>query len=242
MLPSESHGALSEFGSDLKNELLSLPMLSKPDTKPSGEGIVCLNFVFISCFFPQSLNPYNLLLLSDVSEVSSVRKKRVRFGAPLSPEFFDKTLPPSTPLQKGATPMCPPSSTGKKRSLLKTPQRFEPPLPQPDFNSPQSNGASPVFVIDRRKTGLVYSDDVFEKVWLLPKSDFRLILWLSFFLEWLVVTINFVSSVLLLIHKSKLLFLCISSDQFPQYGWRVSIKQAFWELQRLVGLLNYYLI
>lgn len=120
-------------------------------------------FYFI---FPQSLNIYHLH--SDVTDFSPVRKKRVRFGAPLSPEFFDKTLPPSTPLQKGGTPMCPPSSTGKKRSLLKTPQRFEPPLPQPDFNSPQSNGASPVFVIDRRKTGLVYSDDVFDQVWLSP--------------------------------------------------------------------------
>ncbi|KAA0716796.1 Cell division cycle-associated protein 2 [Triplophysa tibetana] len=132
---SESHRPLPELCSDSKNELLSSPMLSKPEIVPS-----------------------------DVNEISSVRKKRVRFGAPLSPEFFDKTLPPSTPLQKGGTPMCPPSSTGKKRSLLKTPQRFEGPLPQPDFNSPQNNGASPVFVIDRRTTGLVYSDDVFDKI------------------------------------------------------------------------------
>ncbi|XP_057215487.1 cell division cycle-associated protein 2 isoform X2 [Triplophysa rosa] len=132
---SESHRPLPELCSDSKNELLSSPMLSKPEMMPS-----------------------------DINEISSVRKKRVRFGALLSPEFFDKTLPPSTPLQKGGTPMCPPSSTGKKRSLLKTPQRFEGPLPQPDFNSPQSNGASPVFVIDRRTTGLVYSDDVFDKI------------------------------------------------------------------------------
>ncbi|XP_051957360.1 cell division cycle-associated protein 2-like isoform X2 [Xyrauchen texanus] len=118
-----------------KNDLLSLPMLSKPEIKPTDENVV-----------------------------SSICKKRVRFGAPLSPEFFDKTLPPSTPLQKGATPMCPPSSTGLKRSLLKTPQRSEPPLPQPDFNSYQSNGASPVLVIDRCSTGLVYNDDVFEEI------------------------------------------------------------------------------
>lgn len=92
------------------------------------------------------------------------KKKRVRFGAPLSPEFFDKTLPPSTPLQKGGTPMCLPSSTGPKRSLLKTPQRCEAPLPQPDFNSPQNNGASPVLVIDRHSSGLLYSDEVFEEI------------------------------------------------------------------------------
>ncbi|XP_051981614.1 cell division cycle-associated protein 2-like [Xyrauchen texanus] len=122
--------------SDSKNELLSLPMLSNAEIKATDENMV----------------------------VSICKKKRVRFGAPLSPEFFDKTLPPSTPLQKGGTPMCPPSSTGTKRSLLKTPQRCEPPLPQPDFNSPQNNGASPVLVIDRCSTGLVYSDDVFEEI------------------------------------------------------------------------------
>ncbi|XP_059404679.1 cell division cycle-associated protein 2 isoform X2 [Carassius carassius] len=131
---SQSQRPHSDLDSDAKNELLSLPMLSKPEIK-----------------------------LADENVVSSVRKKRVRFGAPLSPEFFDKTLPPSTPLQKGGTPKCPPSSTGPKLSLLKTPQLSDP-LPQPDFNSPQSNGASPVLVIDRCNAGLVYSDEVFEEI------------------------------------------------------------------------------
>uniref|UniRef100_A0A672S7V9 Cell division cycle-associated protein 2-like n=1 Tax=Sinocyclocheilus grahami TaxID=75366 RepID=A0A672S7V9_SINGR len=132
---SQSQRPHSDLDSDAKNELLSLPMLSKPEIK-----------------------------LADENVVSSVcKKKRVRFGAPLSPEFFDKTLPPSTPLQKGGTPKCPPSSTGPKRSLLKTLQRSDP-LPQPDFSSPQSNGASPVLVIDRCNAGLVYSDEVFEEI------------------------------------------------------------------------------
>ncbi|XP_062874084.1 cell division cycle-associated protein 2 isoform X2 [Trichomycterus rosablanca] len=103
------------LGSDSQSRLISSPMLSKPA----------------------------LIKTGDV-EVPSVSKKRVRFGAPLSPEFFDKTLPPSTPLQRGATPAPPPSSTGRKHSLLKTPQRFEPRLPQPDFGSPARSGASPV--------------------------------------------------------------------------------------------------
>ncbi|XP_016356853.1 cell division cycle-associated protein 2-like isoform X2 [Sinocyclocheilus anshuiensis] len=134
-IESQSQRPLSDLDSDAKNELLSLPMLSKPDIKPADENVV-----------------------------SSVRKKKcVRFGAPLSPEFFDKSLPPSTPLQKGGTPKYPPSSTGPKRSLLKTPQRSDP-LPQPDFSSPQSNGASPVLVIDRHNAGLVYSDEVFEEI------------------------------------------------------------------------------
>ncbi|XP_016367904.1 cell division cycle-associated protein 2-like [Sinocyclocheilus rhinocerous] len=133
-IESQSQRPHSDLDSDAKNELLSLPMLSKPDIKPADENVV-----------------------------SSVRKKCVRFGAPLSPEFFDKSLPPSTPLQKGGTPKYPPSSTGPKRSLLKTPQRSDP-LPQPDFSSPQSNGASPVLVIDRHNAGLVYSDEVFEEI------------------------------------------------------------------------------
>ncbi len=116
--------------------------------------------VFVSS--PKLMKSFFLLI--DENVVSSVRsKKRVRFGAPLSPEFFDKTLPPSTPLQRGGTPKCPPSSTGPKLSLLKTPQRSGP-LPQPDFSSPQSNGASPVLVIDRHNAGLVYSDEVFEEI------------------------------------------------------------------------------
>uniref|UniRef100_W5L6Q1 Cell division cycle associated 2 n=1 Tax=Astyanax mexicanus TaxID=7994 RepID=W5L6Q1_ASTMX len=111
------------LGSDSQSQLMSLPMLSKPE-----------------------------VMRTDDPEVSSVsKKKRVRFGAPLSPEFFDKTLPPSTPLQKGATPLRPPSSTGRKHSLLKTPQRFEPLLPQPDFYSPKDNGASPEFRIPRSR-------------------------------------------------------------------------------------------
>lgn len=123
------------LGSDSQSQLMSLPMLSKPE-----------------------------VMRTDDPEVSSVsKKKRVRFGAPLSPEFFDKTLPPSTPLQKGATPLRPPSSTGRKPSLLKTPQRFEPPLPQPDFYSPKDNGASPEFRIPRsRRDEEEDGDEVFR--------------------------------------------------------------------------------
>ncbi|KAI4879023.1 hypothetical protein NFI96_018101 [Prochilodus magdalenae] len=120
------------LGSDSQSQLMSFPMLSKPE-----------------------------VIRSDATEVSSVsKKKRVRFGAPLSPEFFDKTLPPSTPLQKGATPIRPPSSTGLK-SLLKTPQRFDFPLPQPDFNSPGNNGASPVLSKSRCREREVECDEVF---------------------------------------------------------------------------------
>ncbi|XP_035235170.1 cell division cycle-associated protein 2 [Anguilla anguilla] len=72
------------------------------------------------------------------------KKKRVHFGVPLSPEFFDKRLPPSTPLQKGGTPAHPSASGGRSglRSLLKTPQKSALSLPQPDFGSPSLSGPS----------------------------------------------------------------------------------------------------
>ncbi|TRY91213.1 hypothetical protein DNTS_018843 [Danionella cerebrum] len=130
---SESEMPPSEVSSDAKIELLSLPMLSKPDRKPEEENMASVR-----------------------------KKKRVRFGAALSPEFFDKTLPPSTPLQKGGTPSCPPSSTGPKRSLLKTPQQQEDPFPQPNFNILQSYGASPELHTSRSRTDFLYSDEVFE--------------------------------------------------------------------------------
>uniref|UniRef100_A0A4W4EXJ9 PP1-binding domain-containing protein n=1 Tax=Electrophorus electricus TaxID=8005 RepID=A0A4W4EXJ9_ELEEL len=120
-----------------EEEIQEEPLCDLPGTPNQEPGVsASVPFIF-HCSSDQ------IPALSHVTEVSSAsRKKRVRFGAPLSPEFFDKTLPPSTPLQRGATPLCPPSSTGHKRSLLKTPQQCEPPLPQPNFSSPESHDGS----------------------------------------------------------------------------------------------------
>ncbi|XP_062399086.1 cell division cycle-associated protein 2 isoform X4 [Sardina pilchardus] len=98
----------------------------------------------------------------DEPGVSSVtKKKRVHFGAPLSPEFFDKTLPPSTPLQKGGTPFRQPLSAGSNlRPLLKTPQRNEASIPQPVFNSPDVADGSPTLSQTRALRGTVSSDVV----------------------------------------------------------------------------------
>ncbi|KAG8011696.1 Cell division cycle-associated protein 2, partial [Nibea albiflora] len=93
----------------------------------------------------------------DSTEKSTVKikKKSVRFGGPLSPEFFDKNLPPSTPLQKGGTPARAPTPGGslKLRSLLKTPQRSESQTPQtqPDLCSPTVFGASPTLAMPRNR-------------------------------------------------------------------------------------------
>ncbi|TUI23010.1 Proliferation marker protein Ki-67 [Bagarius yarrelli] len=130
---SKSPVMMPSLGLNSQAQLLSLPMLSKPEISRSGD--------------------------AEVLPVS--KKKRVRFGAPLSPEFFDKTLPPSTPLQKGATPAPAPSSTGHKHSLLKTPQRFQPPLPQPDFSSPVRVSASPVLTAFTPCDGGADCDEVF---------------------------------------------------------------------------------
>ncbi|XP_031705304.1 cell division cycle-associated protein 2 isoform X2 [Anarrhichthys ocellatus] len=83
------------------------------------------------------------------------KKKRVCFGGPLSPELFDKNLPPSTPLQKGGTPARAPTPGGslQPRSLLKTPQRSESQTApaQPDLSSPTVFGASPILAMPRNR-------------------------------------------------------------------------------------------
>lgn len=81
-------------------------------------------------------------------------KKQVRFGGPLSPEFFDKNLPPSTPLQKGGTPARAPTPGGDLllRSVLKTPQSCEARAAagQRDQLSPSEFEASPALVSSGR--------------------------------------------------------------------------------------------
>lgn len=99
--------------------------------------------------------------------MSSVRKKMVRFGGPLSPEFFDKNLPPSTPLQKGGTPArVPTPGHGILRSALKTPQRSESKRhqAQPDLSSPTMFGASPTFAASRPCRLQLVGEDSEEKL------------------------------------------------------------------------------
>lgn len=95
--------------------------------------------------------------------VGQKKRKQVRFGGPLSPEFFDKNLPPSTPLQKGGTPARAPTPGGglQLRSVLKTPQRSEsdPQQSQPEPLSPAGFGASPTFSVPRRRRKSGTSDD-----------------------------------------------------------------------------------
>ncbi|KAM3610825.1 uncharacterized protein V6R79_009298 [Siganus canaliculatus] len=90
-----------------------------------------------------------------IKSTQKSKKKSVRFGVPLSPEFFDKNLPPSTPLQKGGTPARAPTPGGslQLRSLLKTPQRNESQTApaQPSLGSPTGFGASPTLAIPRSR-------------------------------------------------------------------------------------------
>ncbi|XP_072244590.1 cell division cycle-associated protein 2 isoform X2 [Leuresthes tenuis] len=94
----------------------------------------------------------------DSTTTSAVKKKKqVRFGGPLSPEFFDKNLPPNTPLQKGGTPARAPTPGGslQLRSVLKTPQRSESKTPQSqaELGSPADFGASPTLAMPcKRRT------------------------------------------------------------------------------------------
>ncbi|GAA6220750.1 cell division cycle-associated protein 2 isoform X2 [Lates japonicus] len=95
------------------------------------------------------------------------KKKKVRFGGPLSPEFFDKNLPPSTPLQKGGTPARAPTPGGglQLRSVLKTPQRSESQTPQaqPDQLSPTVFGASPTLAMPHNRRMQSVGEDSEEK-------------------------------------------------------------------------------
>ncbi|XP_051277336.1 cell division cycle-associated protein 2 isoform X3 [Dicentrarchus labrax] len=95
------------------------------------------------------------------------KKKSVHFGGLLSPEFFDKNLPPSTPLQKGGTPARAPTPGGslQLRSVLKTPQRSESQTPQaqPDLSSPTVFGASPTLAMPRNRRMRSVGEDSGEK-------------------------------------------------------------------------------
>uniref|UniRef100_A0A8C6LSX0 FHA domain-containing protein n=1 Tax=Nothobranchius furzeri TaxID=105023 RepID=A0A8C6LSX0_NOTFU len=87
----------------------------------------CTNFNVWVCF----LFIYLLLLVVEVSKkrkseelgpdlpASKMKKKRVSFGGQLSPELFDKRLPPDSPLRRGATPRRSLSLLKPKRSLLR---------------------------------------------------------------------------------------------------------------------------
>lgn len=95
------------------------------------------------------------------------KKKQVRFGEPLPPELFDKTLPPSTPLQKGGTPAraATPGGALKLQSLLKTPQRDDSPTTQPqkELYSPSMFGASPTLSLPRSRRMVSTGEDGDEK-------------------------------------------------------------------------------
>ncbi|CAL8248859.1 unnamed protein product [Merluccius merluccius] len=116
------------------------------------------------------MKPFEVAL--EANSTVKKNKKRVRFGGPLSPELFDKNLPPSTPLQKGTTParnQTPgPGLDSGLRSLLKTPQRPVgwSPLPQPLFCSPTFFGSSPTFSLPRQRSAQTPENNC-EKVVLL---------------------------------------------------------------------------
>lgn len=101
-----------------------------------------------------------LNLADDLSTETPVlkKKKQVHFGEPLPPEFFDKNLPPSTPLQKGGTPARAPTPAGslQLRSVLKTPQTSESNTPhhQLELYSPSEFGASPTLEISHKRRRL----------------------------------------------------------------------------------------
>ena len=57
-----------------------------------------------------------------VKEETRRNSKRVSFGPVLSPEQFDKDLPPATPVRRGSTPKRAVSSAKRRRSVLSVPK------------------------------------------------------------------------------------------------------------------------
>ena len=59
----------------------------------------------ISAFFvTQILREINFFFSAPKKADTPSRSKRVSWGPYVSPEYIDKTLPPSTPVKRGATP------------------------------------------------------------------------------------------------------------------------------------------
>ncbi|XP_070760893.1 cell division cycle-associated protein 2 [Enoplosus armatus] len=145
-------------------ELLS-PSRPPPDD-PAAASSARPAFSFIIPSLPSLLEMKPTGFTGDDDTVKK-QKKRVRFGGPLSPEFFDKNLPPSTPLQKGATPARAPTPGGsfQLRSLLKTPQRSESQTPQaqPGLSSLAVFGASPTLAMPRNRRMQPVGEDSEEK-------------------------------------------------------------------------------
>ncbi|XP_034093081.1 cell division cycle-associated protein 2-like, partial [Gymnodraco acuticeps] len=115
--------------------------LRSPGQAPPGEASAASPSLAFSHFSLPSLQE-----VKPPGEDAVNTKKSVRFGCRLSPEFFDKALPPSTPLKKGSTPARAPTPRWSlhPRSVLKTPQRIESQT-QRDLSSPTDFGASPTF-------------------------------------------------------------------------------------------------
>lgn len=102
---------------------------------------------------------------SSGASAAKKKKKRVYFGCPLSPEFFDQQLPPSTPLQKGGTPARPstPGVILKLKSALRTPQRKESCTPQAQADLGHVFDGSPVLAMSYNHRMLHMAEDGVEK-------------------------------------------------------------------------------
>ncbi len=85
---------------------------------------MCLFKPYSSYFFcPTDVTSVNELCDGNESHnevtIPKSRKKRVSFGGQLSPELFDKCLPPNSPLRRGATPRHSLGLSQKNQSLLR---------------------------------------------------------------------------------------------------------------------------
>ncbi|XP_024908676.1 cell division cycle-associated protein 2-like [Cynoglossus semilaevis] len=144
--PASSSGILSFFIFQQKEVLPPQSSVPRPDEDPV--------FLLLTPRRP-SMSGIRLSGDEDSSGTSPVRKKKkVHFGGLLSPELFDKNLPPSTPLQKGGTPLraSTPARGLTLQSVLKKSGRSETPRTcgRPDLSSLTELGASPSLTLPHR--------------------------------------------------------------------------------------------
>lgn len=103
------------------------------------------------CFVGSSKKKSGRKRKSTDSAAPSAKKKRISFGPTLSPEMFDKKLPPITPVRRGTAPrrLSEPMSVASPKSLLKRKSlaafRFESTIAEesPKKSTPEKGAVSP---------------------------------------------------------------------------------------------------
>ena len=110
-------GSLKENIGKLRRCSVALQEVDESLLSPVGSKSPLSPKVVKASLSPKDQRPLSSGKRKSSEQLTSVsKKKRVSFGPMLSPEQFDKSLPPKTPVKRGATP-CRQSASGPKSCL-----------------------------------------------------------------------------------------------------------------------------